>query len=68
MGRREDIQETEPVEEEPSPMFEPLEEPSPMVEPLEEPSPTVETLEEEREETPALEGPQNSDDCEYLWD
>ena len=39
-GRREDNQEAEPLEEEPSPTFEPLEEPSPMFEPLEEPSPT----------------------------
>ena len=47
VGRREDNQEAEPLEEEPSPMFEPLEEPSPTVKPLEEPSPTVEPLEEE---------------------
>ena len=61
-------------------MLEPLEEPSPTFKPLEEPSPTVEPLEEEREELPDLEGsqksakplapegPQNSEDGEYLWD
>ena len=90
VGRREDNQEAEPLEEEPSPTFEPLgepsppfeplEDPSPTSEPMEEPSPTVEPVEGEREEPPDLEGPQmsakppapegpqNSEDGEYLWD
>ena len=54
-GRREGNQESESSEEEPSPLFEPLEEPFPMSEPLEEPSPTAEPLEEGREKPPDLE-------------
>ena len=57
VGRREDIQKTEPMEEEPSPTFEPLEEPSP----------TGEPWEEEREEAPAPGGPQNADHYEFYW-
>ena len=69
-GRREDNQEAEPLEEEPSPTFEPLEEGSPVFEPLEEEREKLPDLEgpQKSAKPPAPEGPHNPEDGKYLWD